>query len=163
MNDVDASTARGAPFLAKFPPPVQFALAVLAGVGIDRLFPWRPAWMAMASVHWVGFALLIAGCALAAAAAGRFVLRRTTLDPTGEPSRLVVNGANAWSRNPMYLSLTTIAAGLALALGRAWPLVLLVLPWASMNLVTIPYEEARLRKTFGEDYADYCRRVRRWI
>jgi protein-S-isoprenylcysteine O-methyltransferase Ste14 len=29
--------------------------------------------------------------------------------------------------------------------------------------VVIPFEEARLRETFGEDYADYCRRVRRWI
>jgi protein-S-isoprenylcysteine O-methyltransferase Ste14 len=32
-----------------------------------------------------------------------------------------------------------------------------------MNWIRIPYEEARLRETFGEDYADYCRRVRRWI
>jgi hypothetical protein len=37
--------------------------------------------MAAASVHWAGFALAVAGCSLAAAAAGRFVLRRTTLHP----------------------------------------------------------------------------------
>ena len=86
------------------------------------------------------------------AAAGRFVLRGTTLHPTGQPARLVVSGAHAWSRNPMYLSLTVIYVGLALALGRAWPLVLVVLPWASMNWAVIPFEEARLRETFGEDY-----------
>jgi protein-S-isoprenylcysteine O-methyltransferase Ste14 len=61
----------------------------------------------------------------------------------------------------MYLALTVIYV--ALALGRAWPLILVVLPWASMNWVTIPFEEARLRETFGQDYADYRRRVRRWI
>ena len=155
--------SRNAPLLAKIPPPVQFALTFLVGTGLDRLYPWRPASMAMAGVHWAGFALAVAGCALAAAAAGRFVLRGTTLHPTGEPSRLVVNGAHAWSRNPMYVSLTTVYVGLALALGRAWPLVLVVLPWASTNFVTIPFEEARLREAFGEDYADYCRRVRRWI
>ena len=91
------------PILAIIPPPAQFALAFLVGVGLDRLMPWRPAWMPMASVHWAGFALAVGGCSLAAAAAGRFVLRRTTLDPAGEPAHLVVNGAHAWSRNPMYL------------------------------------------------------------
>jgi protein-S-isoprenylcysteine O-methyltransferase Ste14 len=160
---VDGMSSPRAPLLVKIPPPVQFAIAFLVGVGLDRLAPWRPAWMAMASVHWAGFALAVAGCSLAAAAAGRFVLRGTTLDPVGEPARLVVNGAHGWSRNPMYLSLTIISVGLALAPGRAWPLILIVLPWASMNWMTIPFEEARLREAFGEDYRDYCRRVRRWV
>jgi protein-S-isoprenylcysteine O-methyltransferase Ste14 len=163
VKAVDGAAAPRAPFLAKIPPPAQFALTFLAGIGLDRLMPWRPAAMALASVHWAGFALAVAGCSLAAAAAGRFVIRRTTLDPTGEPSRLVVNGAHGWSRNPMYLSLTVVYAGLGLALGKAWPLGLIVLPWASMNWIVIPYEEARLRKIFGQDYADYCRKTKRWI
>jgi protein-S-isoprenylcysteine O-methyltransferase Ste14 len=151
------------PILAKIPPPAQFALAFLAGVGLDWLMPWRPAWMATSSAYWAGLALVVAGCSLAVAAAGRFVVRGTTLQPTGQPARLVVSGAHAWSRNPMYLSLTVITVGLALVLGRAWPLILVVLPWASMNWAVIPFEEARLRETFGQDYVDYCRRVRRWI
>jgi protein-S-isoprenylcysteine O-methyltransferase Ste14 len=32
-----------------------------------------------------------------------------------------------------------------------------------MNWAVIPFEEARLGETFGQDYVDYCRRVRRWI
>ena len=163
MKAADDIGVPRAPILAKIPPPVQFVLTFLVGVGLDRLMPWRPALMAVASVHWAGFALAVAGCSLAPAAAGRFVLRRTTLNPAGQPARLVVNGAHGWSRNPMYLSLTIIYAGLALALGRAWPLVLVILPWASMNWIVIPFEETRLRETFGQDYADYCRRVRRWI
>lgn len=163
MKAVDGLPAGHSPILAKIPPPVQFALTFLVGVGLDRLMPWRPAVMAITGIHWAGFALAVAGCSLAAAAAGRFVLRRTTLDPTGEPTRLVINGAHAWSRNPMYLSLTVIYVGVALELGRAWPLILVSLPWASMNWIVIPFEEARLRATFGQDYADYCRRVRRWV
>ena len=155
--------AARAPILAKVPPPAQFVLTFLLGIGLDRLMPWRPVWMGAASVHWAGLALAVAGCSLAAAAAGRFVLRRTTLDPTGKPARLVVNGANAWSRNPMYLSLTVVYLGLALALGRAWPLILVIMPWASMNWGVIPFEEARLSETFAQDYAEYCRKVRRWI
>jgi protein-S-isoprenylcysteine O-methyltransferase Ste14 len=161
VNGVVAS--RRAPILAIIPPPAQFALTFLIGVGLERLIPWRPAWMAIGGAHWAGLALTVAGCSLAVAAAGRFVLRGTTLHPTGHPARLVVSGAHARSRNPMYLSLTVVYVGLALALGRAWPLVLVVLPWASMNWAVIPFEEARLRETFGKDYVDYRRRVRRWI
>jgi protein-S-isoprenylcysteine O-methyltransferase Ste14 len=156
-------SSRDAPILAIIPPPVQFALTFLVGIGLDWLEPWRPVWMAIGGVRWAGLALTVAGCALAVAAAGRFVLRRTTLNPIGQPARLVDSGPHAWSRNPMYLSLTIIYVGLALALGRAWPLILVVLPWASMNWAVIPFEEARLNATFGQDYADYCRRVRRWI
>ncbi len=43
--------------------------------------------------------------------------------------------------------------GLALALGEPWPLILVVLPWAAMNWVVIPFEEARLSETFAQDYA----------
>ena len=126
MNGVVAP--RRAPIPAIIPPPAQFALTFLVGVGLDRLIPWRPAWMAIGGAHWAGLALTVAGCSLAVAAAGRFVLRGTTLHPTGQPARLVVSGAHAWSRNPMYLSLTVVYIGLALALGRVWPLVLVVLP-----------------------------------
>jgi protein-S-isoprenylcysteine O-methyltransferase Ste14 len=156
-------TPRRAPILAMIPPPVQYALTFRAGLGLEWLMPWRPAWMTMGGVGWGGLALAATGFVLALAAAGRFVLRRTTLHPTGQPAHLVVTGAHAWSRNPMYLSLTIIYVGLALALSEAWPLILVVLPLVAMNWVVIPFEEARLRETFAQDYVDYCRRVRRWI
>jgi protein-S-isoprenylcysteine O-methyltransferase Ste14 len=154
---------RHAPILAIIPPPALYAVTFLAGVGLDRLLPWTPVWLAMEGVHWAGAALAFAGLILAPASAGWFLLRRTTLNPIGQPARLVVGGAHAWSRNPMYLGLTIIYAGVALALGKAWPLVLVVLPWAAMNWLVIPLEESRLRKAFGQDYADYCRMVRRWM
>jgi protein-S-isoprenylcysteine O-methyltransferase Ste14 len=155
--------ARGAPILAIVPPPAQYALAFLVGVGLDRLAPWRPAWLATEAARSAGLAIAVAGLALAIFAAGRFASRRTTLNPAGRPARLVVDGAHAWSRNPMYLALTIIYAGVAFALGEAWSLVLIVLPWASMNWAVIPFEEERLREAFASDYAEYCRTVRRWI
>jgi protein-S-isoprenylcysteine O-methyltransferase Ste14 len=151
------------PLLAIVPPPVQFALAFLAGLGVDWLLPWRAGWMETAGARSFGWALAAAGFALAFVAAGRFVFRRTTLNPAGRPARLVVDGAHAWSRNPMYLSLIAIACGVALGLGEIWPLILVILPFASMNWIVIPFEERRLREAFGHEYADYCSRVRRWI
>jgi protein-S-isoprenylcysteine O-methyltransferase Ste14 len=145
------------------PPPAQYAVTFFAGIGLDRLIPWWPVWLTIGGVHWVGAALASAGFVLPAASAGRFVLRRTPPNPAGQSAHLIVKGAHAWSRNPMYLSLTIIYAGIAVALGKAWPLVLVVLPWAAMNWIVIPFEESRLRKAFGQDYADYCQAVRRWL
>jgi protein-S-isoprenylcysteine O-methyltransferase Ste14 len=145
------------------PPPALYAVTFFAGVGLDRLIPWRPVWLTSEVVHWVGVTLACAGFILAAASAGRFVLQHTTLNPARQPAHLVVRGAHAWSRNPMYLSLTIIYAGIALALGKSWPLVFVVLPWAAMNWIVIPFEESRLRKAFGQDYAAYCQGVRRWL
>jgi protein-S-isoprenylcysteine O-methyltransferase Ste14 len=155
--------AQRAPILAMIPPPAQYVLTFLAGLGLGWLIPWEPAWMTIGGVHWAGWVLTVAGFLLAFTAAGRFVARGTTLNPAGQPAHLVVSGAHALSRNPMYLALTTIYLGLALALGQAWTLILVVLPWAAMNWGVIPFEEARLSETFGQDYVDYCRRVRRWI
>jgi protein-S-isoprenylcysteine O-methyltransferase Ste14 len=104
MNEIGGMTSRQTPILAIIPPPVQFALTFLVGPGLDRLAPWRPAWMAIGGVRWAALALTVAGCSLAVSAVGRFVLRGTTLHPTGQPARLIVNGTHAWSRNPMYLS-----------------------------------------------------------
>jgi protein-S-isoprenylcysteine O-methyltransferase Ste14 len=110
----------------------------------------------MTGARWAGWAVAAAGLVVSLLAAGSFVVRRTTLNPAGSPKRLVVGGAHA-------LALAVLYAGAALGLGRLWPLLLLIAPLASINEIVIPFEEARLRQTFGEEYANYCRRVRRWI
>ena len=81
--------------------------------------------MTAEGVRWAGSALAVAGTLLALAAAGWFVLQRTTLNPAGQPARLVVSGVHTWSRNPMYLALTLIYVGVA-ALYVARALVLAV-------------------------------------
>jgi protein-S-isoprenylcysteine O-methyltransferase Ste14 len=151
------------PILVIIPPPVQFALTFLAGLALNRFFPWRPGWAEIDGIRWVGWVVAAAGVVLACFAAGGFAIGRTTLNPGGRPARLVVGGAHAWSRNPMYLALTLIYAGVAIGLETIWPLILLILPFVSMNWIVIPFEETRLRQMFGREYANYCRGVRRWI
>ncbi len=50
---------RRAPILAVIPPPAQYALTLLAGIGLDRLLPWRPVWMTAEGVRWAGSALAV--------------------------------------------------------------------------------------------------------
>jgi len=145
------------------PPPILYAVTFAAGMGLERLATWAPAWTRAPALHGLGWVLAGCGAVLALASAGMFGLRRTTLKPWGRAAQLVDSGPFALSRNPMYVSLTLAYLGLALGLGKFWPLVLLILPVAVMNAVVIPFEEARMRDAFGQSYADYCRRVRRWV
>jgi len=157
----NAMQVRSAPLLVIIPPPVFYVLTFAAGLAIDSALPWRPDWMP--AIHWVGWALLAIGVVVGPGSAALFGFRRTTLKPAGRPVQLVSDGAFRLSRNPMYLGLTIAYVGLAIALGRAWPLVLVVVPVAIVALAVIPFEEARMREAFGQDYEAYCRRVRRWI
>jgi protein-S-isoprenylcysteine O-methyltransferase Ste14 len=154
---------RRAPIFAIVPPPVAYTATFLVGWGVSRFVGWAPAWIEAPPVRALGLAIAIAGLALGAFAGRLFLSRRTTFIPAGQPVRLVDGGVYAWTRNPMYVGLTLIYAGTALALGQVFTLALVVLPWAVVNWIVIPFEEARLRATFGQDYVDYCRRVRRWL
>jgi hypothetical protein len=51
VNEVGGMASRHAPILAIIPPPAQFTLTFLVGIGLDRLIPWRPAWMATGGVQ----------------------------------------------------------------------------------------------------------------
>jgi protein-S-isoprenylcysteine O-methyltransferase Ste14 len=87
----------------------------------------------------------------------------TTLMPNRPASRLVVEGPYRFSRNPMYLGLTTLYLGVALMLNSVW--VLALLPGVLLLLQTgvIRREERYLEGAFGPGYQAYRTRVRRWL
>ena len=79
-----------------------------------------------------------------------------------ESTILKDSGLFRYSRNPMYLGI--YGTLLASALYTMNPLVFLVgIFVAAVHHRIILGEEACLRKTFGEEYVDYCRRVRRYL
>ena len=87
----------------------------------------------------------------------------TPIRPTDRASSLVTSGPYRFSRNPMYLGIVVMLLGIALWLG-SWPMLIAPVGFfVFMSLVFIPYEEQRLRETFGDAYASYAQRVRRWI
>jgi protein-S-isoprenylcysteine O-methyltransferase Ste14 len=149
-------------FLAALPAPILYAVTFLVGVGIDQLYPWSFD-AESEGLRWAGWLLVVIGLVLAPSSAVMFGLRRTTLNPVGQPAHLVTTGAFRWTRNPMYLGVSVIYVGLALVLDVVWALLLIPGPLLVMNVVTIPGEEAALRNQFGQAYVDYCQRVRRWL
>ena len=144
-----------------FPPPVAYAIAVALGVGIDLAAPFPVLPMAPA---------LIAGAVLAALAGGLAVWATRTMLASGEhpdPERpttaIVAAGPYRFSRNPMYLSISVLGAGVALLVNSGWGLLLLVPAVAVTHFLVIAREERYLEGKFGAEYSAYRQRVRRWL
>jgi protein-S-isoprenylcysteine O-methyltransferase Ste14 len=77
--------------------------------------------------------------------------------------QLVKSGPYAWLRNPMYLGRFFVGLGLAMLTWR-WFIVLpyIVGFWVYAQARVLG-EEARLRELFGEEYAEFCGEVNRWL
>jgi protein-S-isoprenylcysteine O-methyltransferase Ste14 len=87
----------------------------------------------------------------------------TTLDVDKPVSSLVQDGPFRYSRNPGYLSLAMLYAGMAILRNALWPILLLPLLVLMTQRELIEREERYLERAFGEEYLAYKRRVRRWV
>jgi protein-S-isoprenylcysteine O-methyltransferase Ste14 len=79
------------------------------------------------------------------------------------PSALVTSGIFGFTRNPIYLGDAFVL--LAACLWWQAPIGLLLVPIFGLIIQTrfIKGEEAALRQAFGQQFADWSERVRRWI
>jgi protein-S-isoprenylcysteine O-methyltransferase Ste14 len=76
---------------------------------------------------------------------------------------LVDEGMFAHCRNPLYLANVFLILGLAIV-HNGWAMYVIGVPFFVLAYVCIvAAEEHYLRARFGNAYADYCRRVPRWI
>jgi protein-S-isoprenylcysteine O-methyltransferase Ste14 len=143
------------------PPPLIFATAFVAGWLLGRVFPWPilPAAIAFPA----GFVPGIAGLALAVAAFREMRRARTAVSPYAPTTALVRTGPFAHSRNPLYVALTLLSLGLALAVNTMWCVLLLLPALVVLRRGVVAREEAYLRRCFGEAYRAYCATTRRWL
>ena len=149
--------------LLRIPVPWVFILAYLAGVGVERLWRAHAAAATLVVPFAAGAGLFVIGAAIAGWGLVTFGRARTTTVPGKASSALVTWGPYRFTRNPMYVGLTLAYLGEAGILRQAWPLAFLPLVVAYVNWIVIPVEEAKLDEVFGIEYANYRRRVRRWL
>lgn len=147
----------------KIPPVVVVLLTGaamwLASVALPSLafsFPGRPVAAA---------ALAVAGGVVAVLGVMTFRQARTTVNPftPQAASALVTSGIYRFTRNPMYLGMLLLLAGVAVFLGNAAALLLLPAFVGYMNQFQIKPEERALTAIFGPDFTVYRQKVRRWI
>jgi protein-S-isoprenylcysteine O-methyltransferase Ste14 len=139
------------------PPPLIYATAVVLGLVLDSLFP---AYVLSVLLYGadrviVGLVLIGAGVVLAVAAAQAFRSAETNVLPSMPAVRLVTSGAFSYLRNPMYVGMALVVAGLAFALGSDWMLVALVPAALVVHYGAVLREERYLERKFGETYREY--------
>ena len=136
------------------PPPLVYALGFGIGYGLDRLKPVPLG---------LGWVLAAAGVALAASAIALFRRAGTSPVPIQPTTALVVQGPYRFTRNPMYVGLAALYAGVTLLVDSLWPLLLLPVVLVVIRWRVITREEAYLERKFGDAYRAYTTRVRRWL
>jgi protein-S-isoprenylcysteine O-methyltransferase Ste14 len=142
-------------------PPVSVGAPLTAGLLASWLagdplttspLTTAPGWLLVgAFAGWNGWALLA------------MARHRTALLPGGVTTTLLESGPFARSRNPLYVGLLALSAGLSLLAGSLWALVALPVEWALLRWGAVLPEERYLAEKFGTAYADYTARVRRWL
>jgi protein-S-isoprenylcysteine O-methyltransferase Ste14 len=148
-------------------PPLLFLACLLLGLGLDYALalprPVPEAWLAPA-IRWTAGALAIAAGALTFAAGVADFIRAETPVPTSEPVRaLVTTGMHGWSRNPIYVGMFLVYAGICIGAASPW-MAVLALPLAViLRWGVVAREEAYLERRFGDAYRAYKARVRRWL
>jgi len=87
---------------------------------------------------------------------------RGTLAPWDAPKRLVIVGLYRFTRNPMYVGILLLLGGWSLLVASPLLAGYTVILVIAFHLRVVLYEEPRLRKQFGEDWAGYAAAVPRW-
>ena len=113
----------------------------------------------------ISIAFLVFGAACLLLGGRALIVAKTTFNPIQieKASSLVTSGIFNYSRNPMYLGLAALLVGWTAYLASPWLLAGPVLFIAFINRFQITPEERAMSAKFGNDFATYKTRVRRWL
>ena len=137
------------------PPPLVFLAALAGGFLLDRAVP--------VNLEPAAAPVRVAGL-IPPARRGPAFQRRRRRPRWRRPGRTpLTTGPFRYTRNPLYVALTLVYLGIALAAAMAWPVATLVPALVVIRYRVIAREEAYLERKFGDAYRDYKGRVRRWL
>ena len=143
------------------PPPLIYAGALAIGLLANRLYPI--AFLPCGLSRVLGWPLIVGGPVVGSLGLREMKRADTNVDPREPTTAIVTGGPYRFTRNPLYLSMTLIYAGIT-ALANALPAALLLpVVLHIMRRGVIEREERYLARKFGDEYLDYKARVRRWI
>jgi protein-S-isoprenylcysteine O-methyltransferase Ste14 len=145
----------------RVPPPLIYLVPLVAGLVLDRRLhlPFLPRGVARG----LGWSLLGGGVTLNAWVL-KTIRKADVPIRTDKPvPRLTTEGPFRYSRNPSYLALALIYAGIASLRNSLWAMLLLPPVVMVMQREVIGREERYLERAFGEEYLAYKAQVRNWV
>ena len=144
-----------------FPPPLIYGGFLLIGFVID--FFWPIPVLPDIVQYAVGGVLLVLALTINVPAFISFRKVGTAVRPDRPTTAIITSGPFRFTRNPLYLSLALIYAGIAIAADSVWVMGFLIPVLLIMNRGVIAREEKYLEGKFGEEYRRYKETVRRWL
>ena len=160
MNSIEPQARSTVLSTTKIHPPILAGALLLATLALHFMLPEQ---RVVGLEQVIGLLFVVFGVGMSCFAAAIFQARETTKNPYGEPTAFVVQSPYTWTRNPMYLGLTTALFGLALFFSSIVMLAGPAVFFAVIDRIVIPREEETMERLFGKDYLDYTNRVRRWL
>jgi protein-S-isoprenylcysteine O-methyltransferase Ste14 len=142
-------------------PPLILGAAIALGLILN--FVWPAKFMPRGVAVPPGFLLVLGAGATGVLAVREMRSANTPLDVRKASTRIVTSGVFQRSRNPIYLGMVLLCAGIAFLVDSLWLLVLVPLLAAVLQKGVIEPEEFYLEKNFGEEYLRYKAQVRRWL
>jgi len=146
----------------KIPPALQVLIFVLLMYGMTKLFGKHFTFEYQKTMTSVVFYL---GVLIGLIAVFSFQKAKTTVDPTNpaKATHLVTYGIYRYTRNPMYLGMLLVLIAIFLKLGNYFNIAIVILYVWYITSFQIRPEEKVLTEIFGDDFTNYCKKVRRWI
>ena len=144
------------------PPPLAWAVAFLAGLGLNWLHPLSFVTLGIPRV-WIGGIVVAIGVALAVSALATFRKAGTRVEPYKPTTAIVTHGPFGFTRNPIYLGMFLSQIGLAVGFDSLWILAMLVPFYLVIRYGVVAREEAYLERKFGGVYLNYKSHTRRWL
>ena len=143
-------------------PMIVFGMGMVTAIGIILFAyvwktgalegPWVPA------CRIAGALLIVTGLAVWFIGA-----LRSDMDASIAENRLQTGGIYAWVRNPMYSGWWMLFAGICLQWHDIWSLLTIPVNWMILTTAVKHTEEKWLLDLYGQNYADYMKRVNRCI
>lgn len=150
-----------APIIA--PPPLLGLACIGVGFVARHFKPLRLFAHTGALQIAIGVILVVSGIAIIASARSIFIAHGTHPNPYRPTKAIVSTGVYQWSRNPIYIAFMLIVLAFTFLANSLWFAFLEGLLFLLLHFGVVKREETYLLAKFGESYAEYCRRVRRWI
>ena len=113
--------------------------------------------------NYFGILFFAAGLLILFWSFGLFKKKETPIFPGKKPTALVIEGPYKFTRNPMYLGVTTALFGIAVYLGDILAFLAPIVLFVFVSTRFIPLEEKLMEKMFGKKYLEYKKKVRRWL